>query len=79
MATLDDEHIDILVEIVPYDWPSTKVEVQKELQLYWSFRDEITIMDGTAMKGRIIIAPAALQDKGLKQLHLKLCRFLIVL
>ena len=31
-------------------------------------RDEIAIIDGTAMK-RIIIVPASLQDKVLKQLH----------
>ena len=34
LATLDDEHLGILSEYVLCIWPSTKVEVQKELQSY---------------------------------------------
>ena len=51
-------------------WPPAKVKVHKELQPYWSFRDEIAIFDGIAMKGRRISVPASLQDKAQKQLHL---------
>ena len=40
------------------------------MQPYWSFRDEIAIIDGTAMKGRKVIVPETLQDIVLKQLHL---------
>ena len=30
-ATLDDEHLGILAEVVLHGWPWTKAEVQKEL------------------------------------------------
>ena len=52
----DDELLEILSERVIHGWPLTKAEVQKVPQLYWLFRDEITIIDGIVMKGvRIMI------------------------
>ena len=70
IATLDDEHICILSEIILHGWPSTKAEVPKSLQQYWLNRDEIAIKDSIAMKGRRRIKPVVLQDKAIKQLHL---------
>ena len=52
LATLDDEHLGILSEYVLCIWPSTKVKMQKDLQPYWSFIDEIVIIDAITMKGR---------------------------
>ena len=45
--------------------------VQKNLQPYWSFRDEMAIIDSIVMKGRRIIIPAVLQNQQLKHLLLK--------
>ena len=47
-----------------------KFEIQKELQPYWSFRDEIAIIDRIAIKGRTKMIPALLQDKAIKHLHI---------
>ena len=49
IAALGDEHISMLSELTLHGCPLTKAEVQKGLQLYWSFRDEIAIIDGIAM------------------------------
>ena len=38
----------MLPESLLQSWPSIKAEVQKNLQPYWSFRDETAIIDGTA-------------------------------
>ena len=62
LIIIDDEHLGILSELVLCDWPSTKADAQKELMKNWLIRDEITVMDGTAMKGRKIIELAALQE-----------------
>ena len=51
MTILDNEHLSMLSKYVLCSWQSRKVEVQKETHLYWSSRDEIAIIDGTAMKG----------------------------
>ena len=33
-----------------HGWPSMKVEVQKEVLLYWSFRDEVVVIDTITIK-----------------------------
>ena len=50
--------------------PPTRAEVQKELQWYWSFIDEIAIIDVIAMKGERIIIPSPIQWKALNNLHM---------
>ena len=60
-VTLKDEHFIALAELILHSWPFTKCEEQKELQPYWSFWDEIAIIERTAIKGRIIIIPVSLQ------------------
>ena len=47
-----------------------KLEVQKELKPYWLFRDQITVIDWIAIKGRRKILPISLQDKAITQLHI---------
>ena len=42
-------------------WPLTKSYIQKEAQSYWSFRDEIAIIDEVTMKGIRIIILTSLQ------------------
>ena len=55
-AMLDDKYIGMLPELIPHGRPLTKAKIQKDLQPYWSFRDEIAIIDGIAMKCRRISA-----------------------
>ena len=69
-VTLWDEHLSALAELVPCSWSSIKTEVQKELQLHWSLRNELAVTDGIAIKGRRIIITTSLQDKAIKQLHI---------
>ena len=60
-------HWQSLYSVVGNPW---KVEIKKELQPYWLFRDEIAIIDGIVIEGRRIIISTSLQDKALKQLHI---------
>ena len=69
-ATVDNESLCILLDLILHGWPSSEAEVQKELQCYWSFWGENVIIDGIAKKGIIIIITVSLQDRALKQLHL---------
>ena len=64
-----DGHLGMLSELALHCWPSKKAEVQKDLQPYWSFKDEIPIIDGIAVKGRRTIVPSALQGEALEQLQ----------
>ena len=51
-TTLEDDDIGMLTISVIHGWPSTRADVKKEVQPYWSFQDQVTVIDGIAMKGR---------------------------
>ena len=70
-ATPGNDHIKVLSHYVMHGWPSTRAEVLKEIQPYWSSRDEVAVIDRIAMKGRRIIMPVALHRTTLKQLHVR--------
>ena len=70
IVKLDDEYKGMLSELILYSLVLIKAGSQKDLQSYWSFRDEIAIIGGIAVKGTIIRTHAVVQDKGLKQLYL---------
>ena len=36
---------------------------------YWSYKDDLAVMDGIVMKGRCIIVPEVLKHQALDQLH----------
>ena len=69
IVTLEHEHISALEDPVLHGWQSTKAGVKKELQQFWSFRDDISIINGIAIKGRMVIS-SSLQEKALKQPHI---------
>ena len=51
-------------------WPSTKDKLHTYLKPYWSYRDELAVIDGVALKGRCIVIPTCLKQQVLDQLHL---------
>ena len=51
-------------------WLSTKVKLHSDLRPYWSYRDDVAVIDGVVMKGRHIIIPEVLKQQVLDQLHL---------
>ena len=69
-TTLEDVHLSTLAELVLCGWSSINTTVQKELQTYWSFREETTVIHGILIKGRRIIVPTFLKDSAIKQLHI---------
>ena len=69
-ATVDNEQLSMLSEYVLHSWPSMRAVVQKELQMYWSFRDDIVIIDGITIKDERIITPVSLYGKVWNQMHM---------
>ena len=56
LATQADNELAILKHTIMQGWPKTIKQVPPELQLYWTFREELTIEDGLISKGtRIVI------------------------
>ena len=44
LATVDNGYLSMLSEYALCNWPSISSKLQKDLQPYWSFRDDIMIL-----------------------------------
>ena len=50
-------------------WPSNYNDIKQDEWTYKTLRDELAMINGTTMKGKIVIIPAALQSKISEQVH----------
>ena len=64
-----DNHLQQLKGIIISGWPDSRDKLCKDLQLCWSYRDELAVMDGVILKGKCIIIPSSLKEQVLSQLH----------
>jgi len=58
-----------LKETVLNGWPEKKSQTAKEIQGYWNFREEISVVDGVLFKGERLIVPASMRAEMLKRIH----------
>ena len=56
--------------IIVTGWLSTKDELHRNIRPYWSYKDDLAVIDRVVMKGRHIIIPAEIKQQVLDQLHL---------
>ena len=64
-----DEELVLLKHIVQTGWPQEICDLLKEIQLYWTFHEEMTIEDGLLLKGTSIIVPQTLCKEMIQILH----------
>ena len=50
-------------------WPQDIHDLPKEIQIYWTFHEELTIEDGILLKGTHIIVPHSLHPEMIQLLH----------
>ena len=62
-VTVQNEELGLLKHIVQTGWPQEICDLPKEIQLYWTFREEMTIEDGLPWKGTHIIVPQTLHTR----------------
>ena len=52
-------------------WPEIKDEVEQDIRAYWSFKDDMAVIDGIIMKGRcMLLYQRILKTQALDQLHI---------
>ena len=68
-ASAQDNHLQKLKNLIIAGWPDTKDMLHADLKVYWSYRDELAVIDGVILKGRHIFIPTNLQHQILEQLH----------
>ena len=69
IAFQEDDDLALRRHTITHGWPSTIREVPSEIQLYWTFREELTIEDGIIFKGTWIVVPHKKCQATLQLIH----------
>ena len=69
LETAKDDELSLLKHVVTTGWPEHIREVPKEIQPYWTFREELTVENGLLLKSTRIIIPKVMRDQFLNELH----------
>ena len=59
---VQDEHLQHLKNIIITGWLSTKDQLHSDIRPYWSYKDNLAVIDDVVMKGRHIIIPHELKQ-----------------
>jgi hypothetical protein len=68
-ATSEDGELQEVINTITEGWPSDKYMLSKRMTPYWSFRDEISCVDGLLFKSHKLIIPKSMQQQMLKKIH----------
>ena len=69
LQTAKDDELPLLKHIVTTGWPEQIREVPKEVQPYWTFREELTVENGLLLKSTRITIPRVMRSRFLNELH----------
>ena len=64
--TAKDVKLTELSSVIVKGWPNNSEDVPPSLRQYWSYRDELTCLDGFLFKGVKLIVPKTLQSEMLE-------------
>jgi hypothetical protein len=67
--TAEDEELQQLQDVIFEGWPELKSDLAHSLRPYWTFRDEISVIDGLMYKENKIVVPKSLQKEMLDKIH----------
>lgn len=64
-----DPELKMLQHFILTGWPDSMQDLPKEFHPYWSFRDELSILDGLTLKSNRVIIPLSMRPRTLQQLY----------
>ena len=67
-TTAQDVHLQCLKYILVTGMLSTKDQLHINIRPYWSYKDDLTVIDDVFMKDRCIVIPQDLKQQALEQL-----------
>ena len=68
-CTRDDSLLMEVIRKMKEGWPELRKNCNKIVQPYWTYRDEITVVNGILLRGNRIIVPTKLRAGMLKLIH----------
>jgi transposase InsO family protein len=70
MATLQDENLSLLKDIIIKGWPNSKGSLPSESLIpYFHCRDEVTVHDGIVLRGNRVVIPHSMRTEMKELLH----------
>ena len=67
--TAKDLELKALSSVILKGWPDNREDVSPAVRQHWSYRDELTCLDGLLFKGDKIVVPKTLQSEMLEKIH----------
>lgn len=67
--TIKDLTLTKLSEAVLNWWPQTKSQAATEIQKYWNYRENISVVDRVLFRGQQLIVPDSMRAEMLKRIH----------
>ena len=58
------------MEYITQRWSDNKDQLPQDIKTYWTFRDDMAVIDNVVIKGQCIVIPGSLQQHALKHLHI---------
>ena len=69
-ATVADQEMKILSNVIMAGWPNDRYDVPPEARPYFDYRDELTVQDGIVYQGDRIVVPKSMRLEMKHQLHI---------
>ena len=58
-----------LLVVIIEGWPEDKPKLYSFVQEFWTFRDELCLLDGVILKGTCVVIPQAMHKEVLTLIH----------
>ncbi|XP_055715454.1 uncharacterized protein K02A2.6-like [Phlebotomus papatasi] len=68
-ATANDPALQKLRKLILEGWPDSREEVPKVIRNYFTFRDELSILDGIIFKGDQVVVPVTERQRVINDIH----------
>jgi len=68
-ATEVDAKHQALAPIITQGWPERRAEVPSQMQVYFPFREELSVQGGVVLKGESIAVPSSLRQCMMDKVH----------
>ena len=69
ISSANDPTLKDLLKYIADGWPTEKKSLPKQLQLFWNYRDELSVENGLLLKSTRILIPESLRKETLEQIH----------
>nr|XP_061787661.1 uncharacterized protein K02A2.6-like [Nerophis lumbriciformis] len=67
--TEEDEVLQTLNTVIQRGWPARQTQLQPAIEVFFPYRDELTVEDGIVIKGQKAVIPRSLQKEYIKIVH----------